>query len=106
MRNRFLLFCLLFICSSFAVGTTSIRDIDFNNFDYPWSSELQHGVPSTWRWTSESFLRQTLTQTLRMKNGTHAFSEERDEEGNCPHCEYASVDHIVFVDIDRDGNEE
>jgi len=83
-----------------AKTATTIREIDFENFVYPWSEPF-FGVPSNWKWlTSEPCRR------FRALNGIHHFYEAGQDSDERKHAPLIRVDSVVYGDLDGDGAEE
>jgi len=76
-------------------GSTTIREIDFRNFDYSWDAPVD-GVPSTWKWLGGK------PQTgVRIVGGRRDFSlSEPLAEG------YLRFRSATYGDLDGDGRDE
>jgi len=76
-------------------GSTTIRDVDFRNFDYPWDDPVDF-VPSTWKW-----LEGKPQTRVRVVGGRHVFSlSEPLVEG------YLRFYSATYGDLDGDGRDE
>jgi hypothetical protein len=78
---------------------TLIRQVDFKNFEYAWSTPVAV-VPSSWQW-----LTSPTDKTFTTVNGIHHFFTpgHKVDEGQAA---LISVDSVTYGDLDADGVEE
>jgi len=100
--NSLLRFFSLVLATTVTAGLsqkTSIREIDFRNFVYPWDGA---GDPlSYWHWISTS-----SRTRVKLIDGAHRFSElgdSEDDRGRAPRLWMTSV---TYGDLDGDQKEE
>jgi hypothetical protein len=78
---------------------SSIRQIDFRNFVYPWDEP--DGPPSEWHWMS------TSSRThVRLVDGTHRFWEPSDSELEREMAPGLWMTSVTYGDLDGDQEEE
>jgi hypothetical protein len=81
---------------------TTIRQIDFDNFSYPWSgAEPPEDVHQPWHWFSSAPDRH-----FRAVNGVHHFYLRDQDSYVREHSPLISVDSVTYGDLDGDGVEE
>lgn len=91
---------LCLISSAETNHASTIREVDFENFVYPWSGP-PGGVPSSWKW-----LTSDPCQRFRAVNGIHHFYEPGEDADERKHAPLISVDWVTYGDLDGDGEEE
>ena len=84
--------------STVTADPKSIREVDFNNFSYPWDGEPYRAVPERWSWMSP-FPQSKVTLTQGRKD----LSPPDTNELGCPYLMFRSVTH---GDLDGDGRDE
>lgn len=91
------------VLSMIAAGAeqiTTIRQVDFKNFTYPWSDPPK-SVPLTWHW---------LTDTPKLyfpaAGGTYRFAHSCPDNSKRDHAPVIRVASITYGDLDGDGIEE
>jgi len=90
----------LFALALNAGQATTIRQIDFDNFRYPWTAAPPTNVPSTWSWLTSAPNSQIATV-----NGLHRF-HSADDDNDPLRSPALSVDSVVYGDLDGAGAEE
>ena len=84
--------------STVTADPKSIREVDFNNFSYPWDGEPYRAVSERWSWISP-FPQSKVTLTQGRKD----LSPPDQNELGCPYLMFRSVTH---GDLDGDGRDE
>jgi len=77
----------------------SIRQIDFNNFAYPWGNP--GGPLEGWHWISSS-----PSTKVRLAGGTHRFLREVESGEDPNHSPLLRFGSVNYGDLERDNAEE
>jgi hypothetical protein len=84
-----------------AQEVTTIRQIDFDNFSYPWSdAKPPEDVYPPWHWFTSATDRH-----FRAVNGVHHFYPRGQDRNVREHSPLVSVDSVTYGDLDGDGVE-
>ncbi len=89
----------LFALTLIARPATTIRQIDFDNFRYPWTAPAAD-VPSTWSW-----LTAAPDSHIETVNGLYR-PNSADPDNEPLRSPAVSVDAVSYGDLDGDGTEE
>ena len=85
-----------------AQKTASIRQIDFDNFTFPWSdAEPPEDLNQPWHWFTSK-----PDGHFRAVNGVHHFNLRDQDSYVREHSPLVSVDSVTYGDLDGDGVEE
>ena len=85
-----------------AQKVATIRQIDFDNFNYAWSdAEPPEDVGQPWHWFTSA-----PDQHFRVANGVHHFYLRDQDSCVREHSPLVSVDSVIYGDLDGDGVEE
>jgi len=80
-------------------GTSSIRQIDFKNFTYPWDGG---GAPADqWHWIDS-----IPSTTVHLAAGVHRFWDEVPEGLDRSYAPGLWLESVTYGDLDGDGKEE
>lgn len=81
---------------------SSIRQVDFRNFAYPWNGGREpENLENPWHW-----IESIPSKTVRLKSGVHRFWDEVEkglDRSTAPGLWFESV---TYGDLDDDGEEE
>ena len=95
--HPFKLGVLILIACEMAVAETSVRQVDFKNFDYPWSGPPGWSNRLEWQETSER-------RHVRLVHGRWREDTEHEESG--PRFSGLTLETVDFADVTGDGNED
>lgn len=78
---------------------STIRQVDFKNFTYPWDEP--GGVPGSWQW-----LETSPKESFRLVRGIHRFIDPNDPEYERERAPGVRMTSVTYGDLDGDRLEE
>jgi hypothetical protein len=91
------------LLSTLAANAVNIRDVDFNNFSYPWDDESFPSVPQDWRWIMHT---PDTKVTLTQGRGDFQPPGEKESSGSHNSHPYLMFRSVTYGDVNGDGLED